>query len=384
MKKLEIRGGKVITGGVDSPKGFHFYCDKNVGLLISDTFATVVYKSRGNSLAGRSVAVAKKGGGRNTARAVLVSDCGGDVLQRSGRDRVTAQVNYASDRLSVPASEVRPLFVGELIKKPNDEEMMQSIYQCAKSIDEGNTTDLTEFGCSSRTISVQFLLGDDYPCVLSGTVFYDKRLPMVRNSFLFTTDVVINKELLSAALDSQLKETIALWPIPSSANDGCMMLSSCLAGNLKIIAKDVEYAKFTKALEYVLTELCRTVVCGEERNSLSLRVVGAKSKRMAWDVVRNAYIYFMLSGNENASLVNGLISCIGSAGMLSKKKLQVWLQSTEKKLLLIDGGRILYFSEEILSEFLSMEELSLVVDFRESNYSACGWIRKEGKNVLFS
>ncbi len=384
MKQLEIRRAKVVEGGIDLPKGFRFYCDENIGLLLSETFSTTVYQSVGNTFFGRSVSAAKNIGGKPTARAVLISNCGADVLQQGARDRVTARVNYASDRLGVPASELRPLFVGELIKMPDDERAMESIFHCAKEVLAGKRSDITAFSVPTHTCSVQFFLGDDYPCVLSGVFFFGEELGVSKRTVLLTTDVSIGDELLAAALETQVKETFGLIGIPSSPNDGFMMLASGLAGNNKILDRDVEFSKFSKVLEYVLFELCRVTVCGyDARDSIDLQVIGARSKRLAWNVVQNAYVYFQLAGNDSVSLLNGLISCIGSSGAFPKKKLQVWLQTEKAKALLVDGGKILYLSEEYLQELLASKNVSVIVDFHESNYGAGGWIKKGTRKVLF-
>lgn len=384
MKQLEIRRAKVVEGGIDLPKGFQFYCDKNVGLLLSETFSTTVYQSAGNTLCGRSVAAAKNIGGKPTARAVLISNCGADVLQRGSRDRVTARVNYASDRLGVPASELRPLFVGEVIKTADDEGAMESIFHCAKEVLAGKRSDMAAFSLPTHTCAVQFFLGDDYPCVLSGAVFFDKGCSASKRTVLLTTDISIGDELLASALEAQVKETFGLIGVSSSPNDGFMMLASGLAGNNKILDRDVEFSKFSKVLEYVLFELCRVTVCGyDTKDSIDLQVVGARSKRLAWNVVQNACVYFQLVGNDNGSLLGGLISCIGSSGAFPKKKLQIWLQAEKTKVLLLDDGKILYLSEAYLQELFVSKNVSVIVDFHESNYGAGGWIKKGMQKVLF-
>ena len=147
--------------------------------------------------------------------------------------------------------------------------------------------------------------------------------------------------------------------------------------------KDVEYAKFAKAVEYVFTELCAAAVCGDdEEERIFLKVVGTKSKKTASDTVKNAYSYFLVSGNEGASLVKGILSCIGEAGVLHRKKLQVWLQSEAGRLLLLDGGKFTYLVPEKCEEIFKAKEVSLLVDFREGNYASHGWIKKE-KHVVF-
>lgn len=384
MRTLGIRGAKILEGGVESPKGFHLYCDEHAGLLLCDTFATTAYLGAGNMLRGHSSVVARNRKGKPTARAVLISNSDDDVMQKGGRERVTARVNYASDRLFVPASEMRSLYVGDLLKSVNSDTVLESIYTCAKELLSGNSTAIDNLGADTRTSSVQFFLGDDYPCVVSGAIFFDRVGLLSQRTILLTTDVSISYEMLSAALETETKESFGLLPMPPSPNDGYLFLSSGLAGNNKIIQRDVEFSKFSKAVEYVLLDLLRKSMCGDrDKDSLFLQVTGAKSKRMASDVVTNAYIYFHHRKNEAASLVSGLLSCVGAAGTLRREKLRIWVQTEKRKILLLDGGHIFYIKEDILLDVLSDEEVSILLDFQEGNYSAFGYINRLEQKILF-
>ena len=382
MRTLGIRGTKILDGGLETPKGFHLFCDERVGLLTCDTFATTAYLGGENTLRGHSSVVAKNRNGKPTARAVLLSNSADDVMQRGGRDRVTARVNYASDCLVVPASEVRSLFVGDLLKQSEGDAVMQSISTCAKELLSGNFSAVESLGTLTRSCSVQFFLGDDYPCVVAGTIFFDSA--MTRKTVLLTTDVSVGHEMLSVVLEAAVKESFGLLPMPASPNDGYLFLSSELAGNNKILHRDVEFAKFSKAVEYVLFELLRKSSCGDaERDIISLRVIGAKSKRIACDVVKNAYTYFHHRGNEGVSLLSGLLSCAGAAGAFPKRKLQIWVSTETQKILILDNTRILYIQEEILTRLLLDEKLDIVLDFQEGNYSAFGYIKRLSQKILF-
>jgi hypothetical protein len=330
------------------------------------------------------VRTATVGGGKHTARAVLLSNCGGDVFQRGARDRAITRVNYASDCLGVPASEVRPLFVGDPLEHPDDSAAMEGIAECAKALLNAEHASVESMEVQTYTHSVQFYLGDDYPCRLSGTLFTDRNCPTTKTVLLLTTDVAISAEYLNIALHTQVRETFGLMPVPPSPNDGYMILSSGLAGNHEISERDVEFSKFSKALEYVLSWLCiDRIGRGEESNVLTLRVAGSVSKRLAWDVVNNAYVYFSLAETQSASILKGLLSCIGAVDApIKKKKLRIWLQAGEERILLTDGGKILYVVDEATQKLLRASDATITVDFNQGNYSASGWIRKENRKIF--
>ena len=303
MRKLELRGGKILKGDLCAPKGFRLYCNAVAGLLICDGFATVAYQSAGNYLRGYSSRVAKVGGGKQTARAVLLSNCAGDVLQRNSRDRAIERINFSSDRLGVPASELRPMFIGTPTHHPDDALSLDGITECAKALRTSKQSDLSELSTQSYLCTVQFYLGDDYPCTISGALFTEKNAPFTKRSVLLTTDVSIDGEYLQKALSAEIRDTFGLWHVPPSPNDGYMILSSGLAGNHKISERDVEFSKFTKALSFVLSQLCIDALSrGGERELIELSVVGATSKHMASDVVNNAYVYFSLEETQSGSL----------------------------------------------------------------------------------
>lgn len=383
MRKLDIRGGKVLDSAHQA-KGFHLFCDEEVGVLLCDTFANTVYISGGNCLHGKSVTTAKNLSGKGTARAVIVSNCAADVLQVGARERSISRVNYTSDRLMVPASEVRPLFVGELTKQPSDEETLARIKACVGAVLAGEFSGFEKMETPSHTCAVSFYLGDDYVCTISGTVFADNGFALSRRTVLLTTDVLISQELMYSALETELRDSFFLFSIPFSPNDGFAVLSSGLAGNNKITRRDVEYAKFVKALRFVLHELCGdALTCGNEGDKIRFKAVGATSKRVARDVVQNAHSYFHAIGNESASIVKGLLSCVGSVETpVRKNRLQIWLESDVGRVLLIDMGRLLYVQRPRLQEILEGNDATITVDFRDGSYAASGWIRKMSRSVL--
>ena len=384
MRKLELRGGQILKGDLCAPKGFRLYCNSMSGLLLCDGFATVAYKSAGNYLRGYSSRVAKVGGGKQTARAVLLSNCAGDVLQRDSRERTIERVNFSSDRLGVPASELRPMFIGTPTHRPDDALSLESIAECAKALRSSKQTDLSALSTQSYLCSVRFFLGDDYPCTISGALFTERTAPFTRRSILLTTDVAIDGEYLQKALLGEIRETFGLWHVPPSPNDGYMILSSGLAGNHKISERDVEFAKFTKALAFVLSQLCIDALSiGGERELIELNVVGATSKHLACDVVNNAYVYFSLEETQYCSLLQGLFSCIGAVdSSIRRTKLRVWLQMDGERILLTDKGRILYVNTAVTERLLSSENVKITVDFQDGNFSASGWIPKRGVKIF--
>ena len=163
-----------------------------------------------------------------------------------------------------------------------------------------------------------------------------------------------------------------------------MILSSGLAGNLKITERDVEYAKFVKALAFVLSQLCiDSLSINGERELIELSVVGATSKHLACDTVNNAYVYFSLEETQNCSLLQGLFSCIGAVdSSIRRSRLRVWLEASGERILLTDRGRILYVNTASTERLLSAKDVKVTIDFQDGNYSAAGWIQKRGVKIF--
>jgi glutamate N-acetyltransferase/amino-acid N-acetyltransferase len=261
---------------------------------------------------------------------------------------------------------------------------LESIKECAEGILSNEHRGLSALSVPTHTVAVQFFLGDDYLCTLAGSVFTDATCPATKRTLLLTTDVAISYEYLHICLQSGLRDTFDLLDIPPVANDGAMILASGLAGNNPIQARDVEYTKFAKALDFVLAELCGKMLSKAKRaDILRLKVTGATSKTLAGDVVSNAYAYFLLSGSEEVPLIKGMISCIGGVDTpLKKNKMQVWVQSERGKLLLVSDGRLLFIEDGPAAEILQGEKAEVIVDFQNGNYGASGWIPKGSRKII--
>ena len=384
MRKLEIRGGKIIDGDLGTPKGFHLFCTEGVGLLTCDTFATAAYISAENRLYGHSVRVASNTSDNETARMILLADTCSDVMQKGGRGRVINCVNYASDKLLLPSSKLRPFFIGELIERVDNDTIMRGIDACVLALKSGQTANLSAMKAHHYSKTVQFFLGDDYLCTLSGTVFTDEKCPLTKRSVIITTDVAISADMLDLALFTSVRETFGLLNIPASVNDGYAVFASGCSGNYQISARDSEFSKFSRAMDFLLNELCGMLVSGDcDEEGIQLFVENAKSKTLAWDVVKNTSVYFSLVGNEDCSLLKGLLTCVGNVETaLRRRRMRIWLSSDVGRVLLVDEARVLYIVPEKLKEVLAGTNAAVTVDFREGIFGASGWIKKMDRKVI--
>lgn len=89
-----------------------------------------------------------------------------------------------------------------------------------------------------------------------------------------TTDVVISKELLQAALSESVKDTYNMVSVDgdTSTNDTVLLLANGLAGNKKIETKEEDYKKFAEALNYVNTWLAKHIAADGEGASALFEV----------------------------------------------------------------------------------------------------------------
>ena len=195
-----------------------------------------------------------------------------------------------------------------------------------------------------------------------------------------TTDVVISKELLQAALSESVKDTYNMVSVDgdTSTNDTVLLLANGLAGNKKIETKEEDYKKFAEALNYVNTWLAKHIAAdGEGASALfEVKVIGAKSKEQAVTLSKS-----IITSNLTKAAIFGhdanwgrILCAIGYAKAdFDITKVSVELASEKGKVTVCTNGAGVSFSEESASEILSEDEIKVLVDLHCGEGEAIAW-----------
>ena len=195
-----------------------------------------------------------------------------------------------------------------------------------------------------------------------------------------TTDVVISKELLQAALSESVKDTYNMVSVDgdTSTNDTVLLLANGLAGNKKIETKEEDYKKFAEALNYVNTWLAKHIAAdGEGASALfEVKVVGAKSKEQAVTLSKS-----IITSNLTKAAIFGhdanwgrILCAMGYSGaVFDPEKVDLYFESKAGKLKIIENGVATGYSEEEATKILSEKEVTAIADVKMGTATATAW-----------
>ena len=195
-----------------------------------------------------------------------------------------------------------------------------------------------------------------------------------------TTDVVISKELLQAALSESVKDTYNMVSVDgdTSTNDTVLLLANGLAGNKKIETKEEDYKKFAEALNYVNTWLAKHIAAdGEGASALfEVKVIGAKSKEQAVTLSKS-----IITSNLTKAAIFGhdanwgrILCAMGYSGaVFDPEKVDLYFESKAGKLKIIENGVATGYSEEEATKILSEKEVTAIADVKMGTATATAW-----------
>lgn len=195
-----------------------------------------------------------------------------------------------------------------------------------------------------------------------------------------TTDAVISKEALQAALSSDVEETYNMISVDgdTSTNDTVLLLANQMAGNKEIQKGTKEFEIFKEALHEVNTTLAKKIAGDGEGATalLEVTVQGAETKQQAKTLAKS-----VICSNLTKTAIAGhdanwgrILCAMGYAGVeFEPEKTDLFIQSSAGELKLVENGMALNYSEEKATEILSQAEVSIVADIKLGAEKATAW-----------
>lgn len=195
-----------------------------------------------------------------------------------------------------------------------------------------------------------------------------------------TTDAVISKEALQAALSSDVEETYNMISVDgdTSTNDTVLLLANQMAGNKEIQKGTKELEIFKEALHEVNTTLAKKIAGDGEGATalLEVTVQGAETKQQAKTLAKS-----VICSNLTKTAIAGhdanwgrILCAMGYAGVEFKpEKTDLFIQSSAGELKLVENGMALDYSEEKATEILSQTEVCVVADIKAGTEKATAW-----------
>lgn len=195
-----------------------------------------------------------------------------------------------------------------------------------------------------------------------------------------TTDAVISKEALQAALSSDVEETYNMISVDgdTSTNDTVLLLANQMAGNKEIQKGTKELEIFKEALHEVNTTLAKKIAGDGEGATalLEVTVQGAETKQQAKTLAKS-----VICSNLTKTAIAGhdanwgrILCAMGYAGVeFEPEKTDLFIQSSAGELKLVENGMTLNYSEEKATEILSQTEVCVVADIKAGTEKATAW-----------
>lgn len=195
-----------------------------------------------------------------------------------------------------------------------------------------------------------------------------------------TTDLAISKELLQEALSTVVEDTYNMISVDgdTSTNDTCLLLANGMAKNKEIVTKDENYEKFLEALFVVNKELAKMMAGDGEGATALFEVVvtGAKTKQEAMILSKSVVTSSLTKAAIYGHDANwGRILCaLGYAGVeFDPLKVDLYFESKNGKIQIIENGVALPYSEEEATRILTAEEVTAICDMNAGDCQATAW-----------
>ena len=195
-----------------------------------------------------------------------------------------------------------------------------------------------------------------------------------------TTDAAITKEALQKALSEDVEDTYNMISVDgdTSTNDTAILLANGLAGNQEITYASPEYETFKEALHMVNETLAKKMAGdGEGATALfEVKVVGAESikqaKTLAKSVVCSNLTKAAIAGHD--ANWGRILCAMGYSGVqFDPEKVDLFFESKDGKLQIIENGVATDYSEEAATKILSEPEITATADIKMGDYSATAW-----------
>lgn len=385
---------KVINGGVCAPKGFmangiHAGIRKNkdkidMSLIVSKTKANAAAVYTTNLVMGAPIYVTKANLNNGYAQAMLCNSGNANTCNANGIEIATESCEILAKELKINPSDVIVASTGVIGQPlsilPFKNGMKELVEGLASDEEHANlacqgimTTDTVK-----KEIAVEFEI-DGKVCHIGAITKGSGMIhPALATMLCFiTTDVAITSTLLNEALLDCVDDSFNMLSVDgdTSTNDMVSIMANGLAGNEKIVEKNLEYGAFVDALKYVCVTLAKKMAKdGEGATKLLIVDVNhAKTKEDAKIVAKSVVCSSLLKAAMFGSDANwGRVLCaIGySKANLDIFKVDVAFESEKGNILVCKNGSGVEFSEEIAKEILLEDEITIQINLNDGEGEA--------------
>ncbi len=195
-----------------------------------------------------------------------------------------------------------------------------------------------------------------------------------------TTDAAISKDALQKALSQDVDDTYNMISVDgdTSTNDTAVLLANGLAENPVIEYGSEDYKKFAEAL-HVINEYLAKMIAGDGEGATALfevKAVGCESlsqaKTLAKSIVCSNLTKTAIAGHD--ANWGRILCAMGYSGAdFDPEKVDLFFESANGKIQIIENGTAVDYSEEEATKILSAKEVTAIADVKMGDQKATAW-----------
>lgn len=384
----------IIEGGVCAAKGFKangIHCGirknkskRDLSLIYSEKRASAAAVYTTNLVKGAPLTVTKANIADGYAQAIICNSGNANTCNYNGVEIAQQMCELLSDATGVPANDVVVASTGVIGELLDITPIRDGIPALVKGLGDNSsfaaegimTTDTVK-----KEIAVSFEVNGK-ECRIGGIAKGSGMIhPNMATMLVFiTTDCAISPEMLRKALSTDIQDTFNMTSVDgdTSTNDMVTILANGEAENDMITCEGEAFNEFMKALNTITVYLCRNIAAdGEGATKLvECRVEGAASKEQAKLAAKSVICSSLVKAAMFGSDANwGRVLCALGYGVkdLDPATVDVSFRSSKGEIALCENGAGIPFSEEKAKEILLENEVEILVDLGQGQYSSCAW-----------
>ena len=385
---------EIINGGVCAPKGFmangiHAGIRKNkdkidMSLIVSETKANAAAVYTTNLVMGAPIYVTKANLNNGYAQAMLCNSGNANTCNANGIEIATQSCEILAKELKINSSDVIVASTGVIGQPLSIEPFENGMASLVKGL--ASDTIHADLACQGimttdtvkKEVAIEFEIGGKTCRIGAITKGSGMIHPALATMLCFvTTDVAITSTLLNEALLDCVDDSFNMLSVDgdTSTNDMVSIMANGLAGNEKIVEKNIDYGAFVDALKFVCVTLAKKMAQDGEGASklLIVDVNHAKTKEDAKIVAKSVVCSSLLKAAMFGSDANwGRVLCaIGySKANVDIFKVDVAFESKKGNILVCKDGSGVDFSEEKAKEILLEDEITILINLNDGEGEA--------------
>lgn len=386
---------KIIDGGVCAAKGFtasgvHCGIRKNrskrdLGLIMSDTVCDVAAVYTTNLVKGAPLLVTKENIKDGKAQAIICNSGNANTCNANGLEIAEKTCELLAKNLNIAKENVVVASTGVIGQQMTMDPFIKGIPELVNSLSKDSNPLVAEAIMTTDTvmkeIAVEFAVNGK-TCKIGGIAKGSGMIhPNLATMLVFiTTDCAISNKMLEKALKTDVQTTFNMVSVDgdTSTNDMVVVLANGQAGNKKIEEDGEDFNAFMKALNTVNVALCRMIAADGEGATklLEVKVSGAKTQEDANKIAKSVVCSSLLKAAMFGADANwGRVLCaIGYSGAdVDINHVDVAFFSNKGMITVCQEGSGIDFSESFAKEILSEDDIDIVINLYQGEYSATAW-----------